>query len=655
MIRRVSRFALLQAVVSLSMIASATGLAPTPARAVVAPITQFVFSPSPMAPAASLSSGSTVAVTLTAKDATGAPVPNASVYLAISAATSTTPGSATSQGFTLTSVHADTLVTTDTNGQIAIAYTAGDATRGKDQIQAWNKATSPTAQAVVDYRYFAGSYTFTPNPMAPGSTLANGQTVSGKVCILNGAGAPTTGGTAWLKFTAAAGSDGSARAGNGTLVALTSTPQSFAADSQGCIPWSYTAPTTPPSIGFDAIQIQDAPDHVGIFQTDRYYFGGTFVSVNPARIVDSRIGLGLATSIGVGAGQSRSFHATGVGGVPAGAIAVTGNLTVTGQTAPGYVALSRTKPTTVPASSTINFPVGDNRANGVTAPLGITGLLWATYIAAPSTSKVHLVFDVTGYFAPDASGATYVPLEPARLLDSRSGNGLSGPFTVRVPRTFTVAGRGGVPGDAVAVTGNLTVTKQTAAGYVFLGPVATATPASSTLNFPLRDTRANGVTVPLSANGALSATYVSAVSTAQTHLLFDVTGYFAPDSSGATYVALTPTRLLDSRSGNGLSGPFTVRVPRTFTVAGRGAVPTNAVAVAGNLTVTQQTAAGYVFLGPVATATPTSSTLNFPLGDNRANGVTVSLSNTGTLSATYVSGVAAAQTHLVFDVTGYFR
>ena len=653
MTRRVLRLALIQTVVSLSVLAGATGLAPSPARAAAGPITQFVFTPSPIAAPASLAPGSHVTVTLTAKDGNGAVVPGASVYLAISAVASTTPGSATSQSQTLTSVHSATVVTTGADGKVTIDYTAGDGTSGKDQISAWNAAASPTAQGVVDYRYFAGSYSFTPNPMAPGSTLANGQTVTGKVCILGGAGPAKT--TAWLKFTAAPGSDGSARAGNGTLVALTTTPQPFTADAAGCIPWSYTAPTMPPSIGFDAIQVQDAADHVGIFQTDRYYFGGTFVSVTPARIVDSRTGLGLATSIGVGAGQSRSFHATGVGGVPAGAIAVTGNLTVTGQTAPGYVSLSRTKPTGAPASSTINFPLRDTRANGVTAPLGITGLLWATYIAAPSTAKVHIVFDVTGYFAPDASGATYHPLDPARLLDSRSGNGLTGPFTVRAPRTFTVAGRGGVPSDAIAVTGNLTVTLQTAAGYVFLGPVATTTPTSSTLNFPPGDTRANGVTVPLSGTGTLSATYVSPVAAAHTHLVFDVTGYFAPDASGATYVALTPTRLLDSRSGNGLSGPFNNHVPRTFTVIGRGAVPTNAVAVTGNLTVTQQTAGGYVFLGPVATAAPSSSTLNFPVADTRANGVTVALSGTGTLSATYASGVAGAQTHLLFDVTGYFR
>jgi hypothetical protein len=44
-----------------------------------------------------------------------------------------------------------------------------------------------------------------------------------------------------------------------------------------------------------------------------------------------------------------------------------------------------------------------------------------------------------------------------------------------------------------------------------------------------------------------------------------------------------------------------------------------------------------VYLGPNPVASPTSSTLNFPLGDNRANGVTVALGAGGTLSATYIA------------------
>ena len=128
----------------------------------------------------------------------------------------------------------------------------------------------------------------------------------------------------------------------------------------------------------------------------------------------------------------------------------------------------------------------------------------------PRPAAPTLVFDSTGYFVPDASGATYVPLAPARLLDTRVGNGLSGTFSAGVPRTFQVTGRGGVPANATAVTGNLTVTNQSRAGYVFLGPNPTASPTSTTLNFPLGDNRANGVTVALGAGGTLSATYTGA-------------------------------------------------------------------------------------------------------------------------------------------------
>ena len=370
--------------------------------------------------------------------------------------------------------------------------------------------------------------------------------------------------------------------------------------------------------------------------------GATFVPLTPSRLLDSRFGNGLSGPFN--AGVPRTFQVTGRGGVPANATAVTGNLTATNQTQAGFVFLGP-HPLANPPSSTLNFPLGDTRANGVTVALSATGTLSATFGYAGSTD---LVFDVTGYFVPDNTGATYVPLTPARLLDSRFGNGLSGKFTTGVPRTFQVSGLGGVPLSAVGVTGILTATNATQPGFVFLGPDPVANPTSSTLNFPLGDTRANGVTVALSNTGTLSATFGYS---GTTDLLFDVTGYFVPDNSGATFVPLSPARLLDSRFGNGLSGPFNAGVPRTFQVTGRGGVPLTATAVTGNLTATNQTQAGFVFLGPDPVANPTSSTLNFPLSDTRANGVTVALSLTGSLSATF--GYAGS-TDLVFDVTGYF-
>jgi len=167
--------------------------------------------------------------------------------------------------------------------------------------------------------------------------------------------------------------------------------------------------------------------------------------------------------------------------------------------------------------------------------------------------------------------------------------------------------------------------RPTGAGYLYIGPVATNGPTT-------RRSTSHSATIGLTGSpwpwrgGTLSVTFVAAASAAATaHVIFDVTGYFTPDTSGASYFPLDPTRLLDTRNGTGLAGPFSSHAARTFQVTGIGGVPTTATAVTGNLTVTGQTGAGYLYVGPVATNDPTSSTLNFPLGDDRANGVTVAL------------------------------
>ena len=255
-----------------------------------------------------------------------------------------------------------------------------------------------------------------------------------------------------------------------------------------------------------------------------------------------------------------------------------------------------------------------------------------------------------------SSGAMYFPLPPTRILDTRNGTGgLGGPFSSHVARTFQVTGAGGVPAGATAVTGNLTVTQQGSLGFLFIGPVAMNDPTSSTLNFPKGDDRANAVTVALGTGGTLSVTYAAPTVEPTAHVIFDVTGYFTPDTSGATYHALTPSRVLDTRDGTGgLGGPFSSHQARTFQVTGAGGVPAGASAVTGNLTVTQQTHLGFLFIGPVGMNNPTSSTLNFPKNDDRANAVTVALGTGGTLSVTYAAPTLGSIAHVIFDVTGYF-
>jgi uncharacterized protein YndB with AHSA1/START domain len=388
--------------------------------------------------------------------------------------------------------------------------------------------------------------------------------------------------------------------------------------------------------------------------TPQVVTGATYHPLTPARILDTRDGTG-GLSGAFSSHVARTFTVIGHGGVPAGATAVTGNLTVTGQTSLGYLSIGP-NPQANPTSSTLNFPLGDDRANAVTVALSATGTLSITYAAPTSGPTAQVIFDVTGFFTPDTSGATYHPLTPTRILDTRDGTGgLSNPFVSHVARTFTVIGHGGVPAGATAVTGNLTVTGQTSLGYLAIGPLSQNDPTSSTLNFPVGDDRANAVTVALSPGGTLSITYAAPVPGQTAHVIFDVTGFFTADLSGAKYIPLTPTRILDSRDGTGgLSGAFVSHVARTFTVIGHGGVPATATAVTGNLTVTQQNYLGYLAIGPLSQNDPSSSTLNFPINDDRANAVTVALGGGGTLSVTYAAPVPGQTAHAIFDVSGYF-
>ena len=85
---------------------------------------------------------------------------------------------------------------------------------------------------------------------------------------------------------------------------------------------------------------------------------------------------------------------------------------------------------------------------------------------APGTPQNPIVFG-----AHTTSGSVWVPLTPNRVLDTRINLGLTGKLHSKVARTFQVTGLHplgdtiNVPAEAVGITGNLTVDKQTASGY----------------------------------------------------------------------------------------------------------------------------------------------------------------------------------------------
>ena len=387
--------------------------------------------------------------------------------------------------------------------------------------------------------------------------------------------------------------------------------------------------------------------------------GAVFVPVAPVRLLDSRV-TGKFTS-----GAPKTVQIAGKGGIPANAVAITGNVTVTNQQQAGFVAVTRL-PNSNPATSTLNFPLHDNRANNVTSPLSTSGAVSITYKSSTSGKTADVLLDVTGYFLNGNAGSTYKPLAPVRVLETRSITGQigpHGPIHSSVITPFQVAGVKTVPANAVAVTGNLTVVNQTAGGFITLSTAPpAANPATSTINFPVSDIRANGVTIKLSPTGTLWFVYKTTAASATIQVIFDVTGYYVNDLTGARFVPMSPGRRLDTRfpaPPQGLTGAFKSGLPRTLVIEPYQGVPTNATAITGNLTAVGSTSNGLLSMTQAtlpAGTPPTTSTLNFPKGDIRANGVTGPLTDpAGTVGLVFLGSSSAQTTHVILDLTGYFR
>jgi hypothetical protein len=376
----------------------------------------------------------------------------------------------------------------------------------------------------------------------------------------------------------------------------------------------------------------------------------------PVRVVDSLPSVAKGITGPLTKWSPKTFQVAGANGIPANATGVTGSLKVTGQTAAGFLALGPNVGAH-PGFSTVNFPATGNYAAGVTVGLTSDGKL-GVVLDGPATTPnatANVVFDVTGYFVPGTGGSTYYPLTtPQRYVDSRSNLGITGALTGWTPKTFQVTGRtiGGItiPAGATAVTGTVTVVNQSASGYLTVEPAPVGYPGYSTLDFPTGAAYSSSFTSALSSDGKLSLLYRGTkYSTATAHVIVDITGYFKAGSGGAQFIAVAPQRVVDTRADLGLTNPLTAKAPATFRVT---SVPTYAVAVAGNPTVTNQSASSYIAVGPTATASPGWSTCNFPAAGDFSAGVTTALGSGGMLSVVY--GATSGTTEFVFDVTGYF-
>ncbi|CAN5448765.1 hypothetical protein BH10ACT2_BH10ACT2_21020 [soil metagenome] len=246
-------------------------------------------------------------------------------------------------------------------------------------------------------------------------------------------------------------------------------------------------------------------------------------------------------------------------------------------------------------------------------------------------------------------GATYVPVAPTRIADTRLpfGSSIPGKIPGGATTTIQITDRPevSVPADATAVVINVTINRTEGTGYATVFPAGIAIPSASNLNYGIGYTGANLVTVKLGAGGA-----VNVFTRAAAHLIIDIFGYYLP-AAGAVgpgrVETITPDRLYDTR---GIGSPMAVGEYRTVALP---RIPSGATAVVLNYTVAQTRKGGYFSILPPAdqptSGEPGTSNVNVPTaGATLANQVILPIEPDGKVTL-YTS----AGGHVILDLFGY--
>ncbi len=252
---------------------------------------------------------------------------------------------------------------------------------------------------------------------------------------------------------------------------------------------------------------------------------GRIVTRSPRRLFDSRVASDLGPAHRIPADGTVTADVLGRAGVPTdGVEAVVMNVTATDPDGAGFVTIWPDGDR--PAASSLNMNgAGEIVANQVIVPVGPDGR-----VRFSSSVGVDLVADVLGWVtsdeAPSGTSGLFVPLQPARIFDTRPDEPAPGPkglvgdgATIR-PQ---IGGVAGVPDGAAGVVLNVTMIG-TGPGYATLWPSGAARPTTSNVNVDHDgDVRPNGTIVGLGDGGHLDVFVLT-----RAHVLADVAGYLLP-------------------------------------------------------------------------------------------------------------------------------
>jgi hypothetical protein len=389
--------------------------------------------------------------------------------------------------------------------------------------------------------------------------------------------------------------------------------------------------------------------------------GDFFSGVPPVRIMDTRSSAGVCMPgpcSRLGPGQTRTLQVHGIAGVPPEATAVALNVTAVSPTAASHVTVFPSGQL-VPTVSNLNFSAGLVVANQVTVSIGLGGFV-SVFNAAGS---VDVVVDLVGYYSP-AGAVGFVPLNPpGRIMDTRVASCVGprcvaiGPGqTADVPVRGANAGGTAIPIEAQVVALNVTGVAPTSATHLTIWPEGDVVPTASSLNLSVGAVRANLVIATIGSNGTIRIRNAFG----QANVVVDVLGWYQP--GGDRYVALSPRRTLDTRSGNGRFGALTGGAQFDHQVRLIYRVPNDATAALLNVTVVAPAGPGHVTIFPDgAPQVPRTSNINFTAGQVVPNAVISAIGGfvPGEPSQpagqiTIFNNASSPATHVIADLAGYF-
>lgn len=240
---------------------------------------------------------------------------------------------------------------------------------------------------------------------------------------------------------------------------------------------------------------QVVADVSGWYDTGSYY-----TPLTPARILDTRSGLG-ATKATVGAAKTVNLTVAGAGKVPAsGVAAVAVDVTGVSPTAATAISVYPTGTTRPKGASLYVAKAGTGTALAV-VKLGTEGKI----TLYNSAGKTNLLADVVGWYA---AGGQFTPITSTRILDTRT---TKTPLKAATTRLVPVSGCCAAGhGDSYAALVSITALAPTAKGYLSVGGSPT-----STLDFTAGRTVANLAVAQLNRSGEISV-YNSAGTTGVT-------------------------------------------------------------------------------------------------------------------------------------------